>query len=179
MCWMHNTSYLMIYPSVFQKSDFANNFFGKRLIFVAFDNVTWMSFLFKQTFRLQTHYSTPFELLCNERFCITNQHKIRYRVIIFYSRKWSYVTTGYCATCLSAQVHLCQLFHQVRSGGRFKNAYELLNLRALEISMLYKNLSFNVRVRYFVWILRGIFEISHKIFYPYIERRGFFSHVKI
>ena len=27
----------------------------------------------------------------------------------------------------------------VRSGGRFKNAYELLNLRALKISMLYKN----------------------------------------
>ena len=27
-------------------------------------------------------------------------------------------------------------------GGRFKNAYELLNLRALKISMLYKNRTF-------------------------------------
>ena len=29
-----------------------------------------------------------------------------------------------------------------RTGGRFKNAYELLNLRALKISMLYKNRTF-------------------------------------
>ena len=35
-------------------------------------------------------------------------------------------------------------------GGRFKNTYELLNLRALKISMLYKN-HINVWVRYFVW----------------------------
>ena len=28
---------------------------------------------------------------------------------------------------------------RIRAGGRFKNAYELLNLRALQISMLYKN----------------------------------------
>ena len=44
--------------------------------------------------------------------------------------------------------------HNVR-GGRFKNTYELLNLRALKISMLYKNISFNVWVRYFVWNFKG------------------------
>ena len=31
------------------------------------------------------------------------------------------------------------LFVDEQSGGRLKNAYELLNLRALKISMLYKN----------------------------------------
>ena len=36
-------------------------------------------------------------------------------------------------------------------GGRFKDAHELLNLIALKVSMLYKILSFNVWVRYFVW----------------------------
>ena len=37
-----------------------------------------------------------------------------------------------------------------RSGGHFKNNYELLNLRALK-----KNVSFNVWVRYFVWNFKG------------------------
>ena len=41
------------------------------------------------------------------------------------------------------------------SGGRFKNAYELLNLRALKISMLLKITSFNVWVRYFEWNFKG------------------------
>ena len=40
--------------------------------------------------------------------------------------------------------------------GRFKNAYELINLRALKISMLYKIASFNVWVRYLVWNFKGI-----------------------
>ena len=34
--------------------------------------------------------------------------------------------------------------------GRLKNAYELLNLKAYEISALYKNASVNVWVRYCV-----------------------------
>ena len=40
-------------------------------------------------------------------------------------------------------------------GGRFKNTYELLIPRALKISMSYKIVSFNVRVRYFVWNFKG------------------------
>ena len=40
-------------------------------------------------------------------------------------------------------------------GGCFKNAYELLTLRALKISMFHKNLSFNVWVRYFVLNFKG------------------------
>ena len=37
----------------------------------------------------------------------------------------------------------CQgILKKPASGGRFKNAYELLNLRALKISMLYKNRTF-------------------------------------
>ena len=41
------------------------------------------------------------------------------------------------------------------SGRHFKNAYELLNLRVLKISLLYKNRVFNVWVRYFVWNFKG------------------------
>ena len=40
---------------------------------------------------------------------------------------------------LSGLKYVKKTWDPVRSGGRFKNAYELLNLRALEISMLYKN----------------------------------------
>ena len=41
------------------------------------------------------------------------------------------------------------------SGGRFKNAYELLTLRALKFQCFIKDLSFNVWVRYFVWNFKG------------------------
>ena len=40
-------------------------------------------------------------------------------------------------------------------GGRFKNAYELLNLRALKFQSFIKIISFNVWVRYFVWNFKG------------------------
>ena len=64
--------------------------------------------------------------------------------------------------------------------GHFKNAYELLNLRALKISMLYKK---SYLALYGLDILCGIskgtFEIPHKISYPYIERYIFYSNVKI
>ena len=43
-------------------------------------------------------------------------------------------------------------------GGRFKNAYELLNLRALKILMLYKN---------------HIFQCMNKIFYVEFQRVPF------
>ena len=39
--------------------------------------------------------------------------------------------------------------------GRFKNAYLLLNLRALKMSMLCKNHIFQCMVRYFVWNFKG------------------------
>ena len=39
--------------------------------------------------------------------------------------------------------------------GRFKNTYELLNLRALKFQCCRKNISFNVSVRYFVWNFKG------------------------
>ena len=41
------------------------------------------------------------------------------------------------AVQISSLFKLC--WNMWSSGGRFKNAYELLNLRALKISMLYKN----------------------------------------
>ena len=51
-----------------------------------------------------------------------------------------------------------------------KNAYELLNLRALKISMLDKSHIFQCE---------GTFEIPHKISYPYNERCGLYSQVKL
>ena len=63
---------------------------------------------------------------------------------------------------------------------RFKNAYELLNLRAIKISMLYKNHIFQCMGKIFCAEFQRVpFEISHKISYPYIERRGFYSQVEI
>ena len=38
-----------------------------------------------------------------------------------------------------APIHLQLFMGYLESGGRFKNVYELLNLRALKISMLFKN----------------------------------------
>ena len=40
---------------------------------------------------------------------------------------------------LTAPLQHVQFMFQAGSGGRFINEYELLNLRALKISMLYKN----------------------------------------
>ena len=54
-------------------------------------------------------------------------------------------------------------------GGRFKNAYELLNLRALKISILYKSHMFQCMGKIFCGISNGTFEIPHKVSYPYIE----------
>ena len=63
--------------------------------------------------------------------------------------------------------------------GRFKIAYELLTLRALEISMFHAKKSFNVCVRYLYGISKVLFEIPHKISYPFIEWCAFYSQVKI
>ena len=53
---------------------------------------------------------------------------------------------------------------------RFKNGYGLLNLRALKISMLYKNHTIE-------W--KGTFEIPHNMSYLKNEKCRFYSHVKI
>ena len=58
--------------------------------------------------------------------------------------------------------------------GGFKNVYLLLNLRALKISMLYKNHSFQCMGNIFCEEL-----IPHKISYPYIERCVLYLQVKI
>ena len=48
------------------------------------------------------------------------------------------------------RVYECsQCWEWTRPGGRFKNAYELLNLRALQISMLYKNRIFQCMSKIF------------------------------
>ena len=58
----------------------------------------------------------------------------------------------------------------IKIRGRFKNTYELLNPGALKISVLYKIISFNVWVRYFVRNFKGYLWNSTQVSYPYIER---------
>ena len=68
--------------------------------------------------------------------------------------------------------------HNEASGGRFKNAYELLNLRALKFCI--KNHIFQCMGRIFCLEFQmGTFEIPPKISHLYIEKYGFYSHVKI
>ena len=65
-------------------------------------------------------------------------------------------------------------------GGRFKNTYEPLNLRALKFSPVNKIHIFQCMGK--KDILCGIskvtFEIPHKISYPYIERYDFYTTLK-
>ena len=60
---------------------------------------------------------------------------------------------------VSLLTHICitrpQWVKGVRPGGHFKNVYELLNLRAPKISMLYKNQILKVWERYSVWNFKG------------------------
>ena len=64
--------------------------------------------------------------------------------------------------------------------GRFKNTYELLNLRAFKFSPLDKIYIFQCMGKIFcVQFQRYIpFEILHKISYPYIERYDFYATLK-
>ena len=67
-------------------------------------------------------------------------------------------------------------------GGRFNNAYELLNLRALKISMLYKSHIFQCMGKIFCVEFQRVplsFEIPHKISYTYIERYIFYETLKL
>ena len=63
----------------------------------------------------------------------------------------------------------------LRTCGRFKNTYELLNTRALTISTLYKNRIFNVWVRYFVEFQRSPLKfhfkyVTHALKYVHVIR---------
>ena len=51
-------------------------------------------------------------------------------------------------------------YNHAWSGGRFKKAYELLNLRALKISLLYKNIFQCIGIRYFVWNFKGTLHLN-------------------
>ena len=51
-------------------------------------------------------------------------------------------------------------------GWGVRNAYELLNLRALKISICIKVISFNVWVRYFVWNFKGYLWNSTQNIWP-------------
>ena len=57
-----------------------------------------------------------------------------------------------------------------RAEEHFKNTYEPLNLKALKMSMLYKNHIFQCMGKNLCGISKGTFEMPHKILYPYIER---------
>ena len=64
--------------------------------------------------------------------------------------------------------------------GRFKNAYELLNLKAPKISALYKIASSNVWIRFFCGILRETLEcytqsLTHILKYVYSNQRWKFK----
>ena len=67
--------------------------------------------------------------------------------------------------------HIISLFPTlvIGPGGHFKNAYELLNVRALKFSMVYKNCIFQ-------WVGK-IFWVEFQRC-PYIERCVFYSQVK-
>ena len=76
--------------------------------------------------------------------------------------------------CLGIQEHAVNYAHGShfivfwRAGGRFKNTYELLNLRALKFSPVNKIFFQGM----------GTFEIPHKISYSYIERYDFYTKFK-
>ena len=60
-----------------------------------------------------------------------------------------------CAHQWHTQITPVSIPDTCRLGGHFKNVSELLNLRALKISVLDKIIFFNGWVRYFVWNFKG------------------------
>ena len=60
-----------------------------------------------------------------------------------------------------------------------ENAYELLYLRAIKMSMLYKNHIFQCMGKIFVWNSKGALGIPRKISYPHMESCGIYSQVII
>ena len=75
--------------------------------------------------------------------------KFPYKTILLQSSSWTYFVTEEGFRLLLKIIGMMNWHEGLHSihinisfgipGGRFKNEYELLNLRALEISMLYKN----------------------------------------
>ena len=68
---------------------------------------------------------------------------------------------------------------EIRIGGRFKNTYELLNLRALKFSPWIKSTSFNVWVRYFVWNFKGTLWNSTRNIWPIHWKIRFLYNMEI
>ena len=64
-------------------------------------------------------------------------------------------------------------------GGRFKNTYELLNLRALKFSTVNKIKLFNVWVRYFVWNFKGTLWNSTQNILPIRWKIWFLCNIEI
>ena len=99
-------------------------------------------------------------------------------VILCYSAKCaSYCTLVIVVLCAISSYIKCVIMKSnciIRGGGG--NSYEVLNLRALKISMLYKNHIFQCMGKIFCVEFQ---RVPHKISYPYIERYGFHSQVKI
>ena len=65
--------------------------------------------------------------------------------------------------------------HLLGSGGHFKNTWSLKIPEVIKCQCCIKSVSFNVWVRYFVWKFECDFCNSQKIYYPYIEKCGFYS----
>ena len=69
--------------------------------------------------------------------------------------------------------------HVVPSGGHLKNAYRLLNLRALNFHLRIKSTSFNVWARYFVWNFKGYLWNSTQNILPIHWKLQFLYNIEI
>ena len=78
------------------------------------------------------------------------------------------VTCKMAAILLQSQAEGNEEQYHYGARGAFQKAYELLNLRALKISMLYKNHIFQCTGK--IFCVEVTCEIPHKISCPYIER---------
>ena len=80
-------------------------------------------------------------LLSGRHFCIVVCYQYVFKVSCSLINFWL-VACDWCIFSIYSEGIL-------RTGGRFKNAYELLNLRALKIPMLYKNRIFQCMSKIF------------------------------
>ena len=74
---------------------------------------------------------------------------------------------GLLQSCIKPSIWSLTHRYVKEPGGRFKNTYELLNLRALKISKLHKNHIFQCMGKIFCVEFQ-------RVSYPYIERCGFY-----
>ena len=103
----------------------------------------------------------------------------------FFSSTWFFDTGNYTkwnlvyvkttmslimSRCTKSNPFHCHQWHHAQKplwpGGRFKNTYELLNLRSLKFSLWIKSTSFNLWVRYFVWNFKGTLWNSTQNIFP-------------